>query len=140
MPGDHRRARLPRAVHAGLADVHGAAEAARAVAADRLLERRPLAELVRDGALLPRAPGVVPEVPRRRRPAVVGRGLPPQRRLRHRERQAHRGEEGSAREHAGQTRGEAEIMKAGIDKILKRAQAEYLDALLPPRDALLARV
>jgi predicted O-methyltransferase YrrM len=31
-------------------------------------------------------------------------------------------------------------MKAGIDKILKRAQAEYLDALLPPRDALLARV
>src|ERR1043165_3163954 len=31
-------------------------------------------------------------------------------------------------------------MKAGIDKILKRAQAEYLDALLPPRDALLARI
>jgi caffeoyl-CoA O-methyltransferase len=31
-------------------------------------------------------------------------------------------------------------MKAGIDKILQRAQAEYLDALLPPRDALLARI
>ncbi len=31
-------------------------------------------------------------------------------------------------------------MKAGIDKILKRTQAEYLDALLPPRDALLARI
>jgi predicted O-methyltransferase YrrM len=31
-------------------------------------------------------------------------------------------------------------MKAGIDKILRRAQAEYLDALLPPRDALLARI
>ena len=29
-------------------------------------------------------------------------------------------------------------MKAGIDKILKRSQAEYLDAILPPRDALLA--
>jgi caffeoyl-CoA O-methyltransferase len=32
------------------------------------------------------------------------------------------------------------LMKAGIDKILKRPQAEYLDSLLPPRDALLARV
>jgi caffeoyl-CoA O-methyltransferase len=31
-------------------------------------------------------------------------------------------------------------MKAGIDKILKRPQAEYLDSLLPPRDALLARI
>ena len=31
-------------------------------------------------------------------------------------------------------------MKAGIDKILKLPQAEYLDSLLPPRDALLARV
>lgn len=31
-------------------------------------------------------------------------------------------------------------MKAGIDKILKRSQAEYLDTLLPPRDALLARM
>ena len=31
-------------------------------------------------------------------------------------------------------------MKAGIDKILKRTQAEYLDTLLPPRDALLARM
>jgi len=31
-------------------------------------------------------------------------------------------------------------MKAGIDKILQRAQAEYLDTLLPPRDALLARI
>ena len=31
-------------------------------------------------------------------------------------------------------------MKAGIDKILQRAQDEYLDALLPPRDALLARI
>jgi len=31
-------------------------------------------------------------------------------------------------------------MKAGIDKILQRAQAEYLDSLLPPRDALLARM
>src|SRR4051794_39653074 len=31
-------------------------------------------------------------------------------------------------------------MKAGIDKIIKRAQAEYLDTLLPPRDALLARM
>src|SRR5436305_1586665 len=140
MSRHHRRARLPRAVHAGAADVHRAAEAARAVAPDRLLERRPLAELVRDGALLHRAPGVVPEVPRRRRSAVVGGGLPPQRRLRHVERQAHRGEEGSAREHAGEARGEAEIMKAGIDKILKRAQAEYLDALLPPRDALLPKL
>jgi predicted O-methyltransferase YrrM len=31
-------------------------------------------------------------------------------------------------------------MKAGIDKILKRSQAEYLEATLPPRDALLARM
>jgi len=31
-------------------------------------------------------------------------------------------------------------MKAGLDKILQRAQAEYLDTLLPPRDALLARM
>src|SRR6266850_473524 len=31
-------------------------------------------------------------------------------------------------------------MKAGTDKILQRIQAEYLDTLLPPRDALLARV
>ena len=31
-------------------------------------------------------------------------------------------------------------MKAGIDKILQRAQAEYLDTLLPPRDPLLARI
>ncbi|HEV2722964.1 MAG TPA: O-methyltransferase, partial [Thermoanaerobaculia bacterium] len=31
-------------------------------------------------------------------------------------------------------------MKAGIDKILKLSQAQYLDSLLPPRDALLARV
>ena len=31
-------------------------------------------------------------------------------------------------------------MKAGIDKILKREQAVYLESLLPPRDALLARV
>ena len=31
-------------------------------------------------------------------------------------------------------------MKAGIDKILKRPQAEYLEATLPPRDALLARM
>ena len=29
-------------------------------------------------------------------------------------------------------------MKAGVDKILQRAQAEYLDTLLPPRDELLA--
>ena len=31
-------------------------------------------------------------------------------------------------------------MKAGIDKILQRTQAEYLDTLLPPRDGLLARM
>src|SRR5262245_9179347 len=31
-------------------------------------------------------------------------------------------------------------MKAGLDKILQRAQAEYLDTLLPPRDALLGRM
>ncbi len=31
-------------------------------------------------------------------------------------------------------------MKAGIDKILKLPQAQYLDSLLPPRDALLARI
>ena len=31
-------------------------------------------------------------------------------------------------------------MKAGVDKILQRSQAEYLDTLLPPRDPLLARV
>jgi predicted O-methyltransferase YrrM len=31
-------------------------------------------------------------------------------------------------------------MKAGIDNILHRTQAEYLDSLTPPRDALLARV
>ena len=31
-------------------------------------------------------------------------------------------------------------MKAGLDKILQRAQAEYLDTLLPPRDALLERM
>jgi predicted O-methyltransferase YrrM len=31
-------------------------------------------------------------------------------------------------------------MKAGIDKILHRDQAEYLDSLTPPRDALLARM
>jgi len=31
-------------------------------------------------------------------------------------------------------------MKAGIDKILQLRQAEYLQSLLPPRDALLARV
>ena len=31
-------------------------------------------------------------------------------------------------------------MKAGLDRILQRAQAEYLDTLLPPRDALLARM
>jgi predicted O-methyltransferase YrrM len=31
-------------------------------------------------------------------------------------------------------------MKAGIDKILQRAQAEYLDTLLPSRDPLLARI
>jgi caffeoyl-CoA O-methyltransferase len=31
-------------------------------------------------------------------------------------------------------------MKAGVDKILQRVQAEYLDTLLPPRDALLARM
>ena len=31
-------------------------------------------------------------------------------------------------------------MKAGTDKILQRVQAEYLDTLLPPRDALLARM
>lgn len=31
-------------------------------------------------------------------------------------------------------------MKAGIDKILQRNQAEYLDSLLPPRDALLQRM
>ena len=30
-------------------------------------------------------------------------------------------------------------MKAGLDKILQRAQAEYLDSLTAPRDALLAR-
>src|SRR5436190_3243587 len=31
-------------------------------------------------------------------------------------------------------------MKAGTDKILQRVQAEYVDTLLPPRDALLARI
>src|SRR5213596_3593899 len=31
-------------------------------------------------------------------------------------------------------------MKAGIDKILQRAQAVYLDTLLPLRDGLLARM
>ena len=31
-------------------------------------------------------------------------------------------------------------MKAGIDKLLHLPQAQYLDSLLPPRDALLARV
>ena len=31
-------------------------------------------------------------------------------------------------------------MKSGIDKILQRSQAEYLDTLLPPRDALLAQM
>jgi caffeoyl-CoA O-methyltransferase len=31
-------------------------------------------------------------------------------------------------------------VKAGIDKILHRQQAEYLDSLLPPRDALLERM
>ena len=31
-------------------------------------------------------------------------------------------------------------MKAGIDEILQRTQAEYLDSLTPPRDALLARI
>ena len=31
-------------------------------------------------------------------------------------------------------------MKAGIDKLLKLPQAQYLDSLLPPRDALLSRV
>src|SRR5437763_848507 len=31
-------------------------------------------------------------------------------------------------------------MKAGIDKILQRQQAEYLDTLLPARDALLERI
>src|SRR5437016_3615661 len=112
MPGDHRRARLPRAVHAGPADVHGAAEAACAVAADRLRERRPLAELVRNGALLHRAPGVVPEVPRRRRRAVVDGGVSAQRGVRYGERKADRGEEGSAGEHAGEAGGEAEELEA----------------------------
>jgi predicted O-methyltransferase YrrM len=31
-------------------------------------------------------------------------------------------------------------VKAGVDKILQLAQAEYLDTLLPPRDALLDRI
>lgn len=31
-------------------------------------------------------------------------------------------------------------MKSGLDKILHRVQAEYLDSLLPPRDALLERM
>ena len=31
-------------------------------------------------------------------------------------------------------------MKAGIDKLLKLPQAQYLDSLLPPRDALLSRI
>lgn len=31
-------------------------------------------------------------------------------------------------------------MKDAVDAILKRTQAEYLDSLLPPRDALLARM
>ena len=31
-------------------------------------------------------------------------------------------------------------MKAGLDKILQRVQAEYLDSILPPRDALLERL
>jgi len=31
-------------------------------------------------------------------------------------------------------------MKTATDAILQRRQAEYLDSLLPPRDALLARM
>src|SRR5258706_15188617 len=31
-------------------------------------------------------------------------------------------------------------MKSRIDQVIKREQAEYLDALLPPREALLARM
>src|SRR3954453_18861029 len=31
-------------------------------------------------------------------------------------------------------------MKSRIDQVIKRVQADYLDTLLPPRDALLARV
>ena len=31
-------------------------------------------------------------------------------------------------------------MKLRIDAILQRSQAEYLDSILPPRDALLARM
>src|SRR5207244_4106303 len=85
--------RLSRPVHARAGHVHGAAEDGRAVAADRLLQRRPLAELVRDGALLHRAPRMVSEVPRRRWRAVDDRGVPAQCRVRYVNRQANRGRE-----------------------------------------------
>ena len=31
-------------------------------------------------------------------------------------------------------------MKSRIDQVIKREQADYLDTLFPPRDALLARM
>ena len=61
MPGDHRRARLPRALHAEPGVVLGAAEDGRAVTSGRVRERRALARLGQvDAALLQRTPGMVP--------------------------------------------------------------------------------
>jgi len=107
VPRDHGRARLPRPLHAESADVQRPAEDECPLAAHRLFGGRPLAELVRNGPLLHRPPGVVPEVPRRRRPSLDDRSLSPQRRLQHRHRGAGQRRRQSPEERARQTGREA---------------------------------
>src|SRR5687768_7989499 len=65
--GYKRRARLPRPVHAVVTVFHRASKDERGVQAANLFKCRALAELVRDGALLHRAPRMVSSVPGRRR-------------------------------------------------------------------------
>ncbi len=70
----HRRARLPRALHAVARVLHRPPEDARAVAADRVRARRPLAVVARDGALLRRPSRLVPPVAGRRGGALGPEG------------------------------------------------------------------
>ena len=76
VPRHHGREGLPRPLLAVADVLHRPAEARRPLAAPRLRERRALAGLVRDGALLRGPPRLVPPLPGRRslalRPARAG--------------------------------------------------------------------
>jgi len=72
LPGDHRRAGLPGALHPEPAVLHRPPEDEGALAFGCLPRRGSLAGLVRDGVLLSRPPRLVPPVARRRAGAVAG--------------------------------------------------------------------